>query len=76
MGRDEYLQVALISSCISTVLVRQFILQQAMEYAKMLDVPFAYSSNGDGFIEHDFLHVTIASNSIIYFFNMPVKWST
>lgn len=30
-------------------------LQQAMEYAKMLDVPFAYSSNGDGFIEHDFL---------------------
>ena len=32
-----------------------FGLQQAMEYAKMLDVPFAYSSNGDGFAEHDFL---------------------
>lgn len=30
-------------------------LQQAMTYAKMLDVPFAYSSNGDGFVEHDFL---------------------
>lgn len=30
-------------------------LQQAMSYAQMLDVPFAYSSNGDGFIEHDFL---------------------
>ena len=30
-------------------------LQQAMTYAKMLDVPFAYSSNGDGFMEHDFL---------------------
>lgn len=30
-------------------------LQQAMTYARMLDVPFAYSSNGDGFIEHDFL---------------------
>ena len=30
-------------------------LQQAMEYAKKLDTPFAYSSNGDGFIEHDFL---------------------
>lgn len=30
-------------------------LQQAIEYAKMLDLPFAYSSNGDGFIEHDFL---------------------
>lgn len=30
-------------------------LQQAMTYAKMLDVPFAFSSNGDGFAEHDFL---------------------
>lgn len=30
-------------------------LQQAMTYAQMLDLPFAYSSNGDGFAEHDFL---------------------
>lgn len=30
-------------------------LQQAMQYAQMLDLPFAYSSNGDGFTEHDFL---------------------
>lgn len=30
-------------------------LQQAMDYAQKLDVPFAYSSNGDGFVEHDFL---------------------
>lgn len=30
-------------------------LQQAIAYAKMLDLPFAYSSNGDGFAEHDFL---------------------
>ena len=29
-------------------------LQQAITYAEMLDVPFAYSSNGDGFVEHDF----------------------
>ena len=29
-------------------------LQQAMEYAQILKVPFAYSSNGKGFIEHDF----------------------
>ncbi len=29
-------------------------LQQAMGYAEILDVPFAYSSNGQGFIEHDF----------------------
>ncbi len=32
-----------------------FGLQQAMTYAKMLDLPFAYSSNGNGFAEHDFL---------------------
>lgn len=30
-------------------------LQQAVTYAQMLDVPFAYSSNGDAFWEHDFL---------------------
>ena len=30
-------------------------LQQAMTYAQMLDLPFAYSSNGDDFAEHDFL---------------------
>lgn len=28
-------------------------MQQAIEYANILDVPFAYSSNGDGFLEHD-----------------------
>lgn len=32
-----------------------FGLQQAMTYARMLDLPFAFSSNGDGFAEHDFL---------------------
>jgi type I restriction enzyme R subunit len=30
-------------------------LQQAITYAQMMDLPFAYSSNGDGFYEHDFL---------------------
>lgn len=30
-------------------------LQQAIIYAEMLDLPFAYSSNGDAFYEHDFL---------------------
>lgn len=30
-------------------------MQQAIEYAKILDLPFAYSSNGEGFIEHDLL---------------------
>lgn len=28
-------------------------MQQALEYAETLDVPFAYSSNGDAFLEHD-----------------------
>ncbi len=32
-----------------------FGLQQGMTYAQMLNVPFAYSSNGDAFEEHDFL---------------------
>lgn len=28
-------------------------MQQGIEYAECLDVPFVYSSNGDGFLEHD-----------------------
>ncbi len=32
-----------------------FGLQQAMTYAQMMDIPFAYSSNGDAFFEHDFM---------------------
>lgn len=32
-----------------------FGLQQAKEYAEKLDLPFAYSSNGDGFEEYDYL---------------------
>ena len=28
-------------------------IQQAIDYASILDVPFAYSSNGMGFVEHD-----------------------
>jgi len=28
-------------------------MQQALEYARMMDVPFIYSSNGDAFLEHD-----------------------
>ncbi len=33
----------------------EFGLQQSMDYAKKLDLPFAYSSNGDEFYEYDFL---------------------
>ena len=28
-------------------------IQQALEYAKILDIPFVFSSNGDGFVFHD-----------------------
>lgn len=28
-------------------------MQQALEYAEILDVPYAYSTNGDAFLEHD-----------------------
>ncbi len=30
-------------------------MQQAINYAEILDIPFAYSSNGTGFVEHDML---------------------
>ena len=30
-------------------------IQQAMEYAQILDLKFAYSCNGDAFLEHDFI---------------------
>ncbi|WP_304333592.1 EcoAI/FtnUII family type I restriction enzme subunit R [Brachyspira innocens] len=30
-------------------------IQQAIDYAEILDLPFAYSSNGDGFLEHNIL---------------------
>ena len=28
-------------------------MQQGLNYGEILDIPFVYSSNGDGFIEHD-----------------------
>ena len=33
-------------------------MQQSLEYAEALDIPFVYSSNGDGFLEHDRLTKT------------------
>lgn len=36
-----------------------FGMQQAMSYAQMLDIPFAYSTNGTEFFEHDFLTGTV-----------------
>jgi type I restriction enzyme R subunit len=45
-------------------------LQQAMTYAEMLDLPFAYSSNGDAFFEHDFL---TGKERLIELDNFPTK---
>ena len=39
-------------------------MQQAIEYAEILDLPFAFSSNGEGFIEHDLLTGVETSLSI------------
>ena len=44
--------VAIIEAKDNTHSVRAGI-QQALQYAKILDIPSVYSSNGDGFYEHD-----------------------
>ena len=54
-----------------------FGLQQAMQYAQMMDVPFAYSSNGDGFQEHDFLtgtERTIALDEFPSMDELTARW--
>lgn len=51
---NKYHPIAVVEAKDNTHTVG-FGMQQAMTYARMLDVPFAYSSNGDGFLEHDFL---------------------
>ena len=51
---NKYKPIAVVEAKDNTHSV-SYGLQQAMTYAQMLDVPFAYSSNGDGFMEHDFI---------------------
>ena len=43
-------------------------LQQAMTYAQMMDLPFAYSSNGDAFYEHDYLYCCSSVICILMYF--------
>lgn len=53
-------------------------LQQAKTYATMLDVPFAYSSNGDGFQEYDFLtgvERTLAMDEFPSVEELTARWS-
>ena len=39
-------------------------MQQALDYAGLLEVPFVFSSNGDGFIFHDKTNSTILETEI------------
>ena len=39
-------------------------IQQAIEYSEILDVPFAYSTNGLAFIEHSMLDTENSENEI------------
>lgn len=53
-------------------------MQQALEYAEILDLPFAYSSNGDAFLEHDRTAVggTVTREIPLHQFPSPAElWS-
>ena len=52
-------------------------LQQAKLYAEMQDIPFAYSSNGDGFQEYDFLtgeERTLSLEDFPSFDELAARW--
>ena len=54
-------------------------LQQAITYAKMQDIPFAYSSNGDGFQEHDLLtglERTLSMDEFPTVDELTMRWET
>ena len=49
-------------------------LQQGISYAEILDVPFVYSSNGDGFMEHDMEMGTEQKLSLSEFPSPELLW--
>ena len=49
-------------------------MQQAINYAKILDVPFAYCSNGSGFVEHDMIKGTEKEISLSEFPSPEELW--
>ncbi len=49
-------------------------MQQAIEYASILNVPFAYSSNGSGFLEHDLIKGTERELALNEFPSPEVLW--
>ncbi len=48
---------------------------EALKHAKVLDVPFVYSSNGDGFVEHDMLTGKERSLSLDEFPSREELWN-
>lgn len=50
-------------------------MQQAIAYASILNVPFAYSSNGTGFLEHDMLKGTERELSLAEFPSPESLWN-
>jgi len=50
-------------------------MQQGINYAEILDIPFVYSSNGDGFIEHDMKKGTECEISINEFPSPDELWN-
>lgn len=50
-------------------------IQQAIDYASILDVPFAYSSNGRGFVEHDMKNGTERRLSMSEFPSPEELWT-
>ncbi|MCL1827764.1 MAG: DEAD/DEAH box helicase family protein [Candidatus Cloacimonetes bacterium] len=50
-------------------------MQQAIDYAEILDVPFAYSSNGDAFLEHDMKNGTEREISLAEFPSPSELWN-
>ncbi len=50
-------------------------IQQAIDYARILDVPFAYSSNGLGFVEHDMKNGTERNFSMAEFPTPEELWN-
>lgn len=50
-------------------------MQQGIEYAEVLDIPFVYSSNGDGFLEHDMKNGTEREIAIGNFPSPVELWS-
>ena len=50
-------------------------MQQAIEYAEILKIPFAFSSNGNGFIEHDFFTGAETEIELGSFPNAETLWA-